>query len=163
MKILTLIRYAYLPDATIGRIIHTSDGMLTKELWTIERQWNYNKRFVSCLPPELYELRPHNGTKYQNTYVLVSEKARVFATEAECRFPTDRFTCVFHPGSWAINFEGCIGAGFYRIGDNDRWGVGGTVDGISYLIQYIKTYDITHLMIRNNEYSRTEPTRQGTL
>jgi hypothetical protein len=161
MKIITHTRYAYLPDSTLGRFTCKEYNLET--LWSIEREWNYNKRYVSCIPPDLYELVPHSGSKYIDTYALVNKERRIFATEAECKYETDRFTCVLHAGSWASNFEGCTGAGFNRIGDNRRWGVGRTVDGISYLLKFIGDNEITHINIRNHRFSHTPPSRQITL
>jgi hypothetical protein len=153
MSQIVLIRYAYLPDATLGRITHTADGELIEPvLWTIEREWKHNARFVSCIPPGVYDLAAHSGTKFKNTFALISEANRIFQTEAECTRPTDRYAIVLHAGSWSDNFQGCIGAGYTRIGDGDRWGVGRTVDGIAWLLQYIRDEEIERLEIKNHIY-----------
>jgi hypothetical protein len=162
MKTITLMRYGFFPDATFGMIRYDRDPEF-RILYSVEREWKYNQRFTSCLPPGLYGLKPYSGSKYKNTFALVSDKLRVFATKAECIYTTDRFACILHPGSWGYNFEGCIGNGFIRIAENNKWGVGQTTDGVAYLIQYIRDHNITNIRIRNYRFSLTAPTRHITL
>lgn len=156
MRRIILTRYGYFQDATFGIIRFQKDPDF-RPLFSVEREWNYNKRFISCIPPGLYKLQPHSGSKYKNTFALVSEKLRVFATEQECEYITDRYAIILHPGSWGYNFEGCIGAGYNRISNNiDRWGIGSTIDGISFLTNYIPKHNITHLRIRNYRFTLTD-------
>ena len=153
MSTIILTRYAYLPDVTLGKIEHTTDGeIISPVLWTVEREWKFNRRFISCVPPGLYTLVPHNGARFKNTFALTSESNRVYHTQAETERESDRYAIVLHPGSWGDNFQGCVGAGYDRIGDGNRWGVGRTVDGIGYLLQFIRDREIEKLEIKNNIY-----------
>ena len=159
MRRIILTRYAYFPDATLGMITGTSDGeIISPTLYTIEREWKFNRRFVSCIPPGVYNLVPHNGTKYKDTFALVSEENRIYQTEAECTRSTDRYAIVLHPGSYASNFDGCIGSGYTRIGDGTRWGVGETVKGTAWLIDYIRTEGIDQIEIKNHIFYSVHPT-----
>lgn len=158
MRQIVLVRYAYFPDATFGMITYTSDGeTISPSLYTIEREWRFNRRFDSCIPPGTYNLIPHNGTKYRDTFALVSEANRVFHTEAECTYKTDRYAIVLHAGSYASNFNGCIGCGYTRIGDGKRWGVGETIKGTRWLIDYIRSEGIEQIEITNHRFYPINP------
>lgn len=115
---LDLIRYAYLPDVTLGRL-HVGN----LDLFTLERPWIQNPEgpggalSVSCVPDGTYAIQPHNSLKHPNTYALTNELLGVFyqATPPECG-PVDarlwgRTTILMHVGNTVEDVIGCIASG----------------------------------------------------
>lgn len=74
-------------------------------LWIVEREWNGNRRNVSCVPRGVYELVRHHGTKYPDTWALKG------LTVAGGAFPDRskaRFACVIHAAKHPTDLEGCL-------------------------------------------------------
>lgn len=79
---------------------------------SVERPWNDNKRFVSCVPAGEYKLIPYNSTSYGFVYLLSNPELGVYPFEEQCKSNKDRYGCIFvHKGSYPHNFQGCIGIG----------------------------------------------------
>lgn len=102
-------------------------GSLTVEdyhlAFTVERPWNGNKRFISCIPDGLYKLLPYDSPKYGECFLIVNPGLNVYAFESDCLSRFDRYACLFaHKGSFPKNFMGCVGAGdSLRV--HDRYGM----------------------------------------
>lgn len=89
-----LQRFAYLPDATLGRL--RVDGELT--LWTVENAWHDNRRNESCIPAGSYPLRPRMFNRGG------------YMTWEVCEVP-DRNLILLHRGNESTDVEGCIAVG----------------------------------------------------
>lgn len=61
---------------------------------TLEDPWNNNQRGISCIPPGVYPVRPHNGAKYKNVWILGNTSPR----EA----------ILIHAGNTHKDTQGCI-------------------------------------------------------
>lgn len=72
--------------------------------YTVEREWNNNKPFVSCIPDGIYELQPVNSTKYGETYAIVNEKLMVSKFKKEGY----RYACLLHAANRHRELMGCI-------------------------------------------------------
>lgn len=89
---LTLTRYAYGPQATLGRLT-----VRDRTFWTVERPWLGNKPFESCIPEGVYQCKPYSSAKYPNTWELqdVPERSKI----------------LIHAGNYAQDVQGCIAVG----------------------------------------------------
>lgn len=74
-------------------------------LWIMEREWNGNRRNVSCVPRGAYKLVRHHGTKYPDTWAL---KGLTVAGGAEPDRSKARFACVIHSAKHPTDLEGCL-------------------------------------------------------
>ena len=74
-------------------------------LWIMEREWNGNRRNVSCVPRGEYELVRHHGTKYPDTWAL---KGLTVAGGAVPDRTKARFACVIHSAKHPTDLEGCL-------------------------------------------------------
>ena len=74
-------------------------------LWIMEREWNGNRRNVSCVPRGTYELVRHHGTKYPDTWAL---KGLTVAGGALPDRTKARFACVIHAAKHPTDLEGCL-------------------------------------------------------
>ena len=74
-------------------------------LWIVEREWNGNRRNVSCVPRGAYELVRHHGTKYPDTWAL---KGLTVAGGALPDRTKARFACVIHAAKHPTDLEGCL-------------------------------------------------------
>jgi len=109
--LVTLTRYHYGTDCTLGRL--KVPGL--PELHTLEAPFkpdkrHYSKPFRSCVPDGGYLMLPHNGARWSNTWALCNGDLRVYPQKPEDGRP-GRYACVFHAGTVAKHFQGCIGVG----------------------------------------------------
>lgn len=74
-------------------------------LWLMEREWNGNRRNVSCVPRGEYKLVRHHGTKYPDTWALVglTVGGGVHAIQGK-----SRYACVIHSAAFPSDLEGCL-------------------------------------------------------
>lgn len=85
------------------------------QLVTVEKSWRGNQPFISCVPDGLYALVRHNGTKYQDTWVLSGGSVAPVPTPG-----FQRSTCAFHVGNRERNVTGCIAPGVWFAGATDQ-------------------------------------------
>src|SRR3990167_2913495 len=82
--ILTLVRHAYLPEATLGRL--AAGGL---SLATLEEPWIQNPKGPggqrrgsstqeSCIPDGEYVLKPHNGATFKDVWRLSNHALGVY-------------------------------------------------------------------------------------
>jgi len=116
---LQIIRHAYLPDATLGRLIV---GPLV--LWTLEEGWRRDpdgpggqKRDgalrESCVEDGEYDLVPHSGSKHRNVWALVNPKLGVWHWQEDIPAGQKwgRFAVLIHVANSIADIEGCVGVG----------------------------------------------------
>ena len=102
MKDLILTRY-YMPDCTLGTI--TGDDGL--DIVTMERPWELNRPFYSCVPEGEYRVTRDSRPSHNHTFCLVNHNLGVY------KYPTDgrRDSILIHVGNKVSDFAGCIGPG----------------------------------------------------
>jgi hypothetical protein len=84
-----LERRAYLPHVTLGVLTYKG-----KTLVTLERGWNGNKPFESCIPEGRYPCARVNSPRFGPTWAVK-------------RVP-DREDILFHAGNYPKDTDGCI-------------------------------------------------------
>lgn len=89
---LRLVRYAYLSNATLGKLY-----VAGKMFYTIERPWQDNKRRISCIPEGDYRLVNYSSARFPNAYHVLDVP--------------DRSHILIHVGNYVEDVEGCIAAG----------------------------------------------------
>lgn len=120
-----IIRDIHLPTATLGRF-----DFLDILLFTLERPWvpydevqfsgrppPCGKKGVSCVPPGIYTLEPHDTEAHPNTVALINPDLWVYHWENDV--PPDQKgyarTCVLiHPANRPEELRGCIAPGTTR-------------------------------------------------
>lgn len=111
---LTLVRFAYLPNVTLGYLF-TDKGRFA----TLEEPWIENpfgpggqRKGVgvreSCVPDGTYALEPHNGVKKQNVWALVNRELGVTHGAPPPGQPYGRSAILIHSGNTVLDSEGCI-------------------------------------------------------
>lgn len=112
---LLLVRHAYLPDVTLGRLIV---GM--HEFCTLEEPWIRNHHGPggarkrdgkeSCVPDGTYLLKPHTGTTFRKVWRLFNKELGVYDIENEIPDikKSGRATCLIHNGNTVKDIQGCI-------------------------------------------------------
>ena len=111
----TLIRHAYLPDVTLGRLYV---GSLT--LATLEEPWRANPFGPggvpkapgvqeSCVPDGAYKLEPHTRNKDgEHVWALVNPALGVYHFSKPPGQPYGRTAVLIHRGNDTTDTEGCI-------------------------------------------------------
>lgn len=89
---ITLERFAYGPDATLGRLV--LDGAL---FYTVERPWVGNEPFVSCIPEGIYQVEPYSSPKYPDVWEITDVPERTHI--------------LIHVANYSRDVQGCIGVG----------------------------------------------------
>jgi len=91
--------------ATLGTLYSRESNL---HLFMLERAWDDNKPFVSCVPGGLYELEPHTGKG--GTWALVGDTVSHWEDEEHARF-----CCLFHPANYAHQILGCLAPGLSAV------------------------------------------------
>lgn len=125
---LTLVRFAYTRDVTLGWLLTDS---LT--IATLEEPWNENpdgpggqprtaSRRESCVPDGVYRLVPHDGTKKQGVWALVNPALGVYHNQIPPGQKHGRTAILIHAGNTVYDTEGCIvvGLNHKRFDDLDH-------------------------------------------
>ena len=120
---LLLVRFAYTPRVTLGSLY--LDGM---KLVTLEEPWAPDPdgpggqrrepgHYESCVPDGVYDLLPHDGTKYQNVHCLVNHALGVYEAGAKpAAQGWGREAILIHSGNTTEDIEGCILVGLAHDG-----------------------------------------------
>jgi hypothetical protein len=87
-----LVRFAYLPTGTLGRLYSALPGGV--QLFTVERPWSGNAPYVSCIPEGQYALRPHSSPHWPEVLEVVSVPGRT--------------AILIHPANAPAELQGCI-------------------------------------------------------
>jgi hypothetical protein len=112
---LTLIRRAYLREATLGIL-----RVAGKRFATLEEGWRADPHgpggqrregslTESCVPDGTYALRPHTSAKYpQGVYALINESLGVWYQDRPHGQTWGRQAILIHSGNTVADIEGCI-------------------------------------------------------
>lgn len=138
MKLIRTIEH----EGTFGQLIVPGLG----EFRTVEREWQDNKPFVSCVPDGEYTLLPFDSPKYGFTYLMVNPELNVYAMESDRKKNTDRYLCIFpHKGSYPKDFIGCVGIGDGIVcDDRDRLLVLNTQTTSQRVIEFLRASGDMH-------------------
>ncbi|TMO16740.1 hypothetical protein CWB59_12540 [Pseudoalteromonas sp. S326] len=74
--------------------------------FTVEREWNNNKPYVSCVPCGLYDLEPHESPNHGTCYALQQKNLGVTIYG-----PSQRTHILIHIANKATELAGCIAPG----------------------------------------------------
>jgi hypothetical protein len=115
----TLIRFAYLPDVTLGHL-HVAHLQLA----TVERPWLANaagpggRLRLSCVPDGLYNVRPHESERFPGTYALINEALGVYyqPSDIPAGQAWGRSAILIHRGNVVEDVVGCIAIGMSHVG-----------------------------------------------
>jgi len=111
---LLLVRHAYLPTVTLGRLYAGSLSLATlEEPWIVNAfgpggQRRNGLRHESCVPDGAYELQPHNTLKHPNVWALSNPTLGVWHNAAPPGLPYGRSAILIHTGNTTLDIEGCI-------------------------------------------------------
>lgn len=102
---LQLIRYCYGPDCVLG-LLKVGEGNQQMNLWTVERPWQNNAVFVSCIPDGEYGLLAFDSKSHppsDGCWVITPVPGRT--------------GILIHPGNSVDDVQGCIAPGQRREGE----------------------------------------------
>lgn len=149
---LTLVRHAYLPEVTLGRL---TLGDL--RLATLEEPWLPNPKGPggmrrrdgreSCVPDGNYKLTPHNGTLFKNVYRLSNPDLGVYDFEDEIPAIANsgRAYVLIHSGNTTADILGCILVGM----------VHGTLDGQASVLRSREALNKLRGIMLNEQHTLT--------
>ena len=90
---LQLIRYCYGPDHVAG-LLKIGEGNQQMSLWTLERPWQGNAKFVSCIPDGGYGLIAFDSPEHPDCWVITPV--------------ADRTGILIHVGNEVDDTQGCV-------------------------------------------------------
>jgi len=103
-----------------------------------------------CVPKGIYNLVPHSGKRWRDTFALVNEKLKVSRTAK----PGFRSAIVIHLANWSDELQGCIAFGMStvrmrnpRTGKNEK-ALNKSKLATALVVDYIRKYNIRALEIR---------------
>ena len=95
-----LKRFAYTPFGTFGYF--TFHDIL---LYTVERPWDNNAPFSSCIPEDAYTVQRHQSPKFGASFILSG------ATVSHYKGDKERYGILIHPANRSSELQGCIAPG----------------------------------------------------
>jgi hypothetical protein len=98
-----LLKRSYLENCTIGVLFYQGSKVCN----TVEKPWNSNKPFKSCIPAGKYKIYRHHSEKYPNTFALVNHDLGIGQHKGDSL----RYGCLIHVANFPDEVEGCIGPG----------------------------------------------------
>lgn len=101
--------------------------------YTMEREWNNNQPFISCVPNGKYNLVKFDSVKYGWTYALNSPCHNVYANCDDIKNKTDRYACLFHSANTRDQLQGCIAPGMELGSIRNQWAVLRSRDAMTML------------------------------
>jgi hypothetical protein len=153
----TLIRYAYLPQATLGRLVLPG---VPFALYTLERPWIQNPAGPaglperSCVPDGIYTLHPHDSEKHPGTYLLEAQNLGVYETELPAGQAWGRTEILIHKANQVDELLGCIGVGCRTVIYNDTPSVLRSSDALDVVRSAIARDRNSSLWIRPSRGTR---------
>lgn len=76
--------------------------------YSVEKPWNNNEPFNSCIPVGEYSLIPAKSSKYGNCLAVVNDEIGITRYD-ECY--SERYAILIHWGNWEKDVLGCIALG----------------------------------------------------
>ena len=110
--ILHLVRFGYLPSATLGILT-----VGVHKICTLERPWIPNPHGAgglpreSCVPDGDYVLEPFDGSRFQNVYRLANPLLGVYTATRPAGQTWGRTAILIHVGNTIDDVIGCIAVG----------------------------------------------------
>jgi hypothetical protein len=127
---LTLIRHAYMREATLGFLLVGDQRFATlEESWKADPDGPGGQRregvlVESCVPDGIYSLEPHDGTKFRDVWVMVNPRLGVYRSPAgiPAGQKWGRSAVLIHSGNSTADIEGCCVVGKrHGIEQNKPW------------------------------------------
>lgn len=140
-----LIRYGSTPQGTFGEL-YVDDEFFA---YTVEQPWNNNEPFASCIPAGMYELVPHNSSKYGHTLVFVNHSLGVYHWEGP---GVKRFACLIHTANYATDVQGCVGLGESLSGHGGKWMVTNSAVTVDQFFEQVSPKENHDISIKWREY-----------
>ncbi|EHV9720265.1 DUF5675 family protein [Vibrio parahaemolyticus] len=83
---------------------------------TVERDWDNNKKAISCIPAGSYQVRRHTSPSKGDCFSLSNPNGGVTVSG-----PSLRDNCLIHVANYPHEVIGCIGVGSVFM--DSKWGV----------------------------------------
>ena len=103
--LLTIERHPMVYQGGTLSNLMSEDGEIA--CFTLERAWLDNRPSISCVPAGEYELIPHIGPKYQDTWAL---RGRTVSVVPDPDY--ERWGILFHAANYHYQLAGCIAPGY---------------------------------------------------
>jgi len=131
-RILVLKRVAENEDGVFGVLI---DNFTIPFALTIERNWQNNKKNISCIPAGMYNCSKINSPKFGWTYQIMDVPSRT--------------NILFHTANTEDDLKGCIGIGERFEYLKNKVAIWNSRDGFNEFKNRLKDNDIFTLIIRD--------------
>lgn len=144
--LLILTRYGSTPYGAFGEL-QAGDQVF----YTIEQEWNDNRKGQSCVPLGEYRMlwRP-TTTSVPDSYDEHSWYLEGATVSADHESDKPRTRCCFHIGNTAKNFHGCIGVGLSLTQLIGMWAIGSSRKAMDMLINEVHAGD-HYLLIKQGD------------
>jgi hypothetical protein len=148
-----LLRNAYFPDRTLGRL-RVGD----REFHTLERPWiesNFHKggrNWESCIPDGEYLVKEYESEKRGQVWRLTNPDLDVFGNEPGMSNKAGRWDILIHAGNYVKDVVGCVAIGL-TSDENHVWKSRAAIEELRKLINGDQTLHIIARGTKHGSYS----------
>lgn len=134
---ITITRFCYSPIGTFGILTYGDFSA-----YTVERSWENNAKFISCIPDGEYTAKWYDSPKFGRTLAVEGNGVSIYESSA------DRFGILFHAGNWPEEFSGCIGLGQDMRCINGSLGITTSRKTVDDFLNYVNTRGHDNIPLR---------------
>lgn len=114
--------------------------------YTVEKPWNNNLRYMSCIPAGHYSLEYYDSPKFGPSAIIYGGTVSKFLD-----VNYERFGILIHPANWSSNVTGCIGLGDMLTVMDNRAAVSNSGKTVSEFLELINIGEVYNLRITYSE------------
>lgn len=122
----------YTDQGTFGKF-YASDGEFI--CYTLERQWQNNEPFRSCIPEGRYLLTDYDSPKYGQRFALAGGSVSIYQGDEN-----KRFGILIHAANFPSQLQGCIAPGNTLTTIDGQWAVASSRAALDRLENVIRQH-----------------------
>ena len=139
-------------ELILTRNAHTSFGTFgvmtvgDHKLYTVEQDWEDNKRNVSCIPNGTYALEYYHSPRHGNSFIISNVELNIGKFPGEAR----RDVCLIHKANLASQLQGCIAPGLSLGLYKGQWSVQNSTAAFKKIMSALGTAGVHTLAIKSD-------------
>lgn len=101
-----------------------------KTLYTVERAWEDNAPFISCIPEGIYQVSKHQSPKFGECFILEGDTVGRFEDDGK-----ERSHILIHAANFSHQLQGCIAPGNAITSINGESGANSSKPALNWMLK----------------------------